>query len=179
MKMKEQGMAAQQAQMEGRPRKWVSIDPAYSGPTGYCEWHGDKPKAWGVVKPCGNKGAWWVGGCKMESEVAAFDCVIAGNAEVVVEVGRGSFRNADIPLGKRLGYIKALCDFGGKAYNEIALSEWRRILREQTGYSWPTGTDAKKALARQIVMQAYEIECGADEADAICVGMAWIASGRA
>jgi hypothetical protein len=157
---------------------WLSIDPAHSGPSGYCRWDDAAPVATGIIKPCGNKGAWWSGGVKLERELYAWELAMTCVEAVVIEVGRGSFRNADMPLGKRLGYTRAVCDYHGIAYHELALSEWRRIVREQTGWSWPAGTEGKKALAQRVARERYGLDVSPDAADAVCVGMAWVASGR-
>jgi hypothetical protein len=67
----------------------------------------------------------------------------------------------------------------GCAYHELDLSEWRRIVREQTGTSWGSGDETTKALSIKHVKDLFGVTAGADEADAIMIGWAWIKSGRA
>ena len=160
---------------------WISIDPANL--SGWAAWDGDKLAGSGTIAKVGGKGRWKIAGPDtaqtFDTELAAWRNLTSGADSCVCEVGRGSFRNADMPLGKRLGYIRAVCEMMGCAYHEIALSEWRRIVKEQTGTSWPATGDAKKALAVKLARDLFGVEAGPDQADAILIGWAWIKSGRA
>jgi hypothetical protein len=159
---------------------WISIDPANL--SGWAIWAESRLLASGTIAKVGNKGRWRFSHVKAaicQSELEAWTKLLAHHSACVCEVGRGSFRNADMPLGKRLGYIRAVCDMQQCAYHEIALSEWRRIVKEQTGTSWPATGDAKKALAVKLARDLFEVDAGPDQADAILIGWAWIKSGRA
>jgi hypothetical protein len=156
---------------------WISIDPANT--SGWAQWEGTQLLSSGIITKVGAKGKWRVNERHYEREFYAWNHLLLNAKQCVCEVGRGSFRNADLPLGKRLGYIRAVCDLLACEYQEVALAEWRRILRDQTGLSWPTGKDAKKTLSIKYAKELYGVTASEDEADAILVGHAWIRSGRA
>ncbi len=161
---------------------WISIDPANL--SGWAAWSCETLMASGTIKATGSKGHWKVTNSELPTftyftELEAWRGLLVEQVSCICEVGRGSFRNADMPLGKRLGYIRAVCDMQRCVYNEIALSEWRRIVKEQTGTSWPATGDAKKALSIKHVRDLFGVTAGPDEADAIMIGWAWIKSGRA
>ena len=160
---------------------WISVDPANT--SGWSLWGDGALSSSGTIAKMGGSGKWKIvangKATIFGSELEAWQTLLTLPSACVCEVGRGSFRNADMPLGKRLGYIRAVCDMQGCKYNELDLSEWRRIVREQTGISWGSGEETTKALSIRHVKDLFGVTAGPDECEAILIGWAWIKSGRA
>jgi hypothetical protein len=158
---------------------WITIDPANT--SGWALWQGANLWKSGAIRAKGKSGKWVIEGQDLSdavcaSEYEAWTTLLTIPDYLVLEHGRGMRRNADARLGERRGYIRAVADANKCRYNEITNAEWRRIVREVTGLSWPTGES--KSHAQRIVRDIYGIEAGSDESDALLIGMAWIKSGR-
>ena len=153
----------------------LSVDPANR--SGFALWSGDMLITCGVLRAVGKAGKWvaeFPDGERITfaSELEAWQSVVKRASHCVCEVGRGSFRNADMPLGKRLGYIRTVVEMCCSTYHEIALSEWRRVVKESLGIAWPAGK-AVKQKAQDIVRSRYGRDVSEDTADAILIGYAW------
>ena len=57
------------------------------------------------------------------------------------------------------------------------MSEWRRVIKESYGVSWPQNRESKKAFAVRLVHTAYGVDVTDDEADAVLLGHAAIRMG--
>ena len=57
------------------------------------------------------------------------------------------------------------------------VSEWKRVIKEDQGISWPKDSARQKALAIKLVKDLYGIEVTEDEADAVLLGHAAIRMG--
>ena len=100
---------------------------------------------------------------------------------VVVERGFSIGRpQVDRSQGVHLGWHQCMCaNFGLPPPIEINVSEWRRVIAEDQGVSWPKDSDRCKALSVQLVERIYGITVTADESDAILLGRAAIRMGLA
>lgn len=112
-----------------------------------------------------------------KSQYDVFYWLIEGVDGVIIEEGFGNRINAVASQAKYRGYIRCLCDMftakgEPKTYREVDVSEWRRVIKEAYGVSWPAGTDAKKALSVQLVKREFGIDVSDDEADAVLLFVA-------
>lgn len=80
----------------------------------------------------------------------------------------------NIATYKKLAFVQAVimlyCFTTGVKWSVMAPSHWRRVL----GGSWGRKRDEQKEHAIDLVRQTCGIEVGSDEADAICIGLAYI-----
>lgn len=158
---------------------WLSIDPSKSG-TGVAVWSGTKLTRSFVIKPRGNKGAYYFDNEVVECRAIAYGKLRGTINNPVkrafVERGAGGMLNAVRAQGWVCGYIAACFELGGlPTPEEVGVSEWRRVIKEdQGGISWPANRDRKKALAIDLVKQLYGLDVCDDEADAILLGRACI-----
>jgi hypothetical protein len=159
---------------------WISIDPASK--SGWAMWDGDKLFKSGTIRAMGKAGKWIIECYDLsrvvyENECHAWSSLLCLPDMLVLEHGRGEHRNADSSLAERRGYIRAIAETNGCMYNEVTNAEWRRIVKEQTGLSWPTG--ASKDHSLKLCKDLMGLECEtADESDALLIGWSWIKSGR-
>ena len=130
--------------------RWISIDAAGTV-SGYTLWEDDKILSSGNLRRRGGKGSWYYGEIIVDSELAAWRWALSECEVVIAELARGKFRTADKALFSRLGYIRALADIQGAKYQELSLTEWRRMIKEMWGCPWPKGSDRCKALAIALV----------------------------
>lgn len=99
-------------------------------------------------------------------------CMGAG---VVVEESMGASQKTVAQLGERRGYIRALCDELGARFVAVNTSEWRRVVGEHFGVTFPRDSELSKALAVKLVRERFGWVCSHDEADAMLVGLwAWL-----
>jgi hypothetical protein len=155
---------------------WTSIDIG-AGKSGIAYWEGSTLLNSFVIKPCGGKGFYWFGGTKVTSKYEAWFVALSGQSAVVVERGAGHRPNVINGQAKLRGYIEAITDIPGFAsrgmdYFEVNVAEWRRVIKEDQGISWPKESARQKALAIQLVKKLYGKDVTEDEADAILLGRA-------
>lgn len=150
---------------------FLSIDIG-STKSGIAKWHNGKLRASFVVKPCGNKGAYWLGGDKVSSKFTAWEDCVIGVDKVIMERGAGHRPNVINGQAKLRGYIEAICEQQGVKHMEVNVSEWKRVIKEDQDISWPKDSARQKALAIQLVKDLYSKEVTEDEADAILLGHA-------
>ena len=155
---------------------WLSIDPSKAG-TGVAVWNGTELSRSFVIKPRGNKGAYYFGDEVVKSrEIAFTHMAMIPDRETVcyAERGAGGMLNAVRAQGWMCGYIAAQLELHQVTLEEVGVSEWRRVIKEDQGVSWPASRDRKKALAIDLVKQLYNLDVCDDEADAILLGRACI-----
>ncbi len=134
-----------------------------------------------VVKPMGGKGRWYVGAdvvpCHREAWDAAYGMAsrFDGYPTVCIERGFGGMATAIRAQGMQIGYHKCFCEWlGVNPPIEVNVSEWRRVIAEEVGCSWPRDSDRCKALSVKLCSQLYGREVTADESDAALLGRAAI-----
>lgn len=162
---------------------WASIDPATK--SGLARWNDARLITTCVVRPAGKSG-WTVerdgrtsakSGHKPEHRV--WQDVVADLDVVVVEVGRGAVRKADMSLAARRGYIRAICETQGVRYVEVELNTWRRAIADEMlergePLTWGRGENTK-AQALALVTRLHGLSgLSSDEADAVLIGRAAI-----
>lgn len=158
---------------------WISIDPSKAS-TGVALWDGIELKDSLVIKPRGTKGAYYFENDVVDCRAIAYgklrgtvNCPVE---RAFIERGAGGMLNAVRAQGWMCGYIAACFELAGmSAPEEVVVSEWRRVITEDCGISWPANRDRKKALAIDLVKQLYgRTVDNDDEADAILLGRACI-----
>ena len=153
---------------------WLSIDPSNTG-TGITEWNSRRLENHFVIKPMGKKGRYYFGTEVVSSRREAYYRLVnlGKPSEVYIERGMGRFASAVNAQGWLRGYIASKFE---EAYDflptEVVVSEWRRVIKEDQGISWPAKRERKKALAIELVKELYNIDVCDDEADAILLGRA-------
>ena len=152
-------------------KHWISVDPSKIV-SGVAYWTGDNLNGTGIVKPRGTKGAFYVGSFIHDSRYAAWWSVIGAADQVIIEEGAGGRPNIVKAQGWMRGYMEAICDGHSTPYKVINVSEWRRVIREAYGVSFPHDTVQCKILAQQIVHREYGVDVSNDEADAVLIGHA-------
>lgn len=164
---------------------WCSVDAA-KHLSGVATWNDDELLSTCTVSPRGSKGAWY-------GPLRVFDCERDAWVEalrhatlVVAEEARGAFRTADQALFERLGFLRALALMQDARFERIALSEWRRVIRESCGVAWPKDSDRIKALSCQLASDLHGrrgFDPGrkgdADMAEAVLIGHAALLMGVA
>ena len=157
--------------MTPQPPTWLSIDPAKS--SGVARWHGTQLAETLIVKPRGGKGKWYAGAAIHESRIEAWDAVYEGVRAVVIERGFGGMAAAVRSQGMHIGWHQREC--AGRNMPdpiEINVSEWRRVIKEMMGVSFPRDSKRCKALSVQLACRQYGRSFGEDEADAVLLGLA-------
>ena len=170
---------------------WVSIDPANRSGVAFWVRHdagdnsGDRLLKTGIVRAMGNKGNYVVeaggGGDKYESKLRTWNNVLLGQSAVAIEEGAGRFVSAVKAQALLRGYIRAVWDFTVLVRNDttvlgnfhtINVSEWRRVIKEHYGVSWPKDSERCKALSVKLVNEHFGVNVSDDEADAVLIGVA-------
>lgn len=156
----------------------ISIDAAAS--SGVARWcDGELVTAY-TIKPRGKSGAYYLGTEIMRSELEAWRATYNQVDRVVIEAGYSGKAGPAGYQGERVGYHRALCQvLGLPPPIKINVAEWRRVLKEDQGISWPASRDRKKALAVDLVKRIYGLDVTDDEADAILLGRAAMRMGLA
>ena len=136
----------------------------------------------GTIRPRGTKGKWYCGEDVHCSRLDAWRSVFVSadhaGATVVIERGFGGMVSAVRSQGMHIGYHQCLCEtIGLDRPTEINVAEWRRVIREDLGISWPKDRDACKALSRNLVKEIYNLDLSDDESDAVLLGRAAIRMG--
>ena len=155
--------------------RFISIDPANK--TGLATWDGGNLIEWTTVKPIGKSGAYRVYGNKAESRHQAWLDVYNGfdPQAVVIERGFGGMATAVRSQGKHIGWHECLCAAYYIPIVEVNVNEWRRVIKEDQGVSWPKESKRCKALSVKLVCELYGMTAAnvtEDEADAILLGRA-------
>jgi hypothetical protein len=156
---------------------WTSVDIG-AGKAGVAEWYENDLIRTYVVKPCGNKGAYWKGDNKFDSKYRAWYSVCICSRLVIMERGAGNRPNVINGQAKLRGYLEAICETTiGTHHLEVNVSEWRRVIKEDLGISWPWDSARQKELALKLAKELYQVDVTEDEADAILLGHASIRMG--
>ncbi len=153
---------------------WASVDPATK--SGIAIWDGDQLRRTAIIRPVGASGKYTRSGTPPLSYARRFEAWkhlsdIAAYG-VVVERGAGRFAAAIRSQGKICGYIEACCDLYSRPYVEVVVSEWRRVMKEDHGVSFPKDSKRCKALSRKLVKELYGLDVTDDESDAVLLGRA-------
>ena len=147
---------------------WTSID--IGNLMGVTHWEGQSRLQTLLVKPRGNKGAYYYGDKVVRSKCSAILHIIARSEFIIMERGMGARANVINGQAKIRGYIEGLCDLHKVSCKEVLPSEWRRPIKEHLGVSWPKRSIDQKVLAKQVVKKLYDLDVSEDEADSICIG---------
>jgi hypothetical protein len=135
-----------------------------------------------VARKIGTKGRWTVetkgkDADQYSNQYQAF-CDIIDNVDgVIIEEGFGRFATAIKSQAGYRDYIRCICDMftakgEPKTFKVVNVSEWRRVIKEAYGVSWPVKSVAKKALSVQLVKREFGIDVSDDEADAVLLFVA-------
>ena len=159
---------------------WASVDPANK--SGIAFWIGDKLESTGVLRMMGKSGQYRMirkicldrGLVKTTypNKCNAWDCMCSNKGGIVIEEGAGRFTTAVKSQAKLRGYIEHSCDSFSVQYQEVNVSEWRRVVREAYGVSFPANSKGCKELSKKLVKQEFGIDVSDDEADAVLLGKA-------
>ena len=155
--------------------RWISIDPANK--SGVAFWDGDELIGTAVLCAVGKSGKYRVNSVRMECRWSAWEGTLIGFEHVVIEEGCGRFSTAIKAQAALRGYVQAVCEYrtligANVAFTVVNVSEWRRVIKEAYGVSWPATTERKKALSVQLVAREYGRSVTDDEADAVLLGVA-------
>lgn len=156
--------------------QWCSIDPANT--SGIAYWNGSKLVNTSVLRRMGTKGKYAFQRTVCGSRWEAWKLALILCDTVVTEEGMGGFKTAIKSQSGIRGYIEAACDYRTHERNlptvfkVVNVSEWRRVIKEAYGVSWPATTERKKALSIQLVRDHFGISVTNDEADAVLLGVA-------
>ena len=157
---------------------WTTIDIGATK-AGVAEWYENDLIRTYIIKPCGTKGAYWKGQDKVGSKFFAWQIVAITSELLIMERGAGHRPNVINGQAHLRGYIAAVCDAieTETLHKEVNVSEWKRVIKEDQGISWPKDSARQKALAIKLVKELYEVDVTEDEADAILLGHASIRMG--
>jgi len=151
--------------------KWVSVDVGKK--MGVTIWDGDCRKETFLIKPRGNKGNYYFGDHVVPSKLYAIECMFQKETSVlVVERGMGGLAAVVNAQAHLRGYISAIADQHNVPVKEINVSEWRRVVKEQMGVSFPRQSKDCKILAQQLVKKHFNLDATEDEADSVLIGYA-------
>lgn len=154
---------------------WCSVDP--SNKSGIAYWVDGKLVSTKVLRRVGAKGKYALGSDTFDSRWTAWDKALVCVDHVITEEGCGRFATAIKSQAGIRGYIEAVCDHKTAlslttSFVAVNVSEWRRVIKEGYGISWPATTERKKALSVQLVKTHFGIDVSDDEADAVLLGVA-------
>lgn len=140
-------------------------------------WKNDRCERMLTIRPRGKQGKWVrdFNGEKGEicyAKIEAWQPLIKGVHAIVIERGAGFRPNVINAQAAYRGYLQAICDIEIVKYRELNVSEWRRVIKEARGISWPAQSAGQKAMAKKLVLEKYGRECTEDEADAVLIGEA-------
>lgn len=151
--------------------KWVSIDPANSA--GVAFWDDDKLHSTCIIKARGGKGAYYGAiGEICQTKHLAWLSIVTLAEQIIMEEGFGARAKVVASQGHLRGYITAIADSRAVPVSVVNVSEWRRIIKDGFGVSWPREREGCKALSKSIVKQVYGIDVSDDESDAVLLGYA-------
>ena len=154
---------------------WASVDPAKK--SGIAIWRENELFRVDRLRPVGTSGKYVREGnesvIKYESKIDAWkDIAAIAEYGIVAERGAGRFAAAIRSQGKICGYIEACCDLYSRPYVEVVVSEWRRVIKEDHGVSFPKDSKRCKALSKKLVKELYGLDVTDDESDAVLLGRA-------
>jgi len=133
-----------------------------------------------TIKPRGNMGKWYYGNRVCGSRLEAWMCVYGSCyiGRVVIERGFGNRPTAVRSQGMHIGYHQCMAEWIQRPQPvQINVSEWRRVIKEDCGVSWPRSSDRCKDLACKLVRDLYGVDVPSDEADAVLIGRAALRMG--
>lgn len=154
---------------------WISVD--IGKVMGVTEWVDTVRVKTYIVKPRGNKGKYYWDGQVVDSKFRAINCMIADQDLVIMERGFGHLSTVINTQAHLRGYITYAADYFGVIPKEINVSEWRRVVKEQMGVSFPRQSKDCKILAQQLVQKHFNLCATEDEADSVLIGYAAIKLG--
>ena len=131
-----------------------------------------------VVRKIGDKGNWLVGKSKYPSKFEAFASIIERVDHVVCEEGFGRFSTAIKSQAGYREYIHAVCDYHThienkpRTFRTVNVSEWRRVIKEAYGVSFPANSKGCKELSVKLVKQHFGLDVTDDESDAVLLFVA-------
>lgn len=168
--------------------RWISLDPAAL--TGIVQWDGARMLSVATLRPPSKaerrerqlaKPAVamdvLVAGSSARvvvfyyDEITAWLWLLAGAQAVVAEEGFGPSKTTIKQHAFRRGYVAALCAQRGIAFHEVNVSEWRKVVGEANGFTFPRDTDGAKARAMELIEKRFGSAMSDDEADAGCAGL--------
>lgn len=149
---------------------WISVD--IGKVMGVTKWLNWERKDTFIVKPRGNKGKYYIGNTVRDSKISAIRCMLNGIDLVVMERGFGHLSTVINTQAHLRGYITSCADLWNIYTKEINVSEWRRVVKEQMGVSFPRQSKDCKVLAQKLVKEHYELDATEDEADSVLIGYA-------
>lgn len=159
--------------------RYAVIDPANKAGVALVE--DGKLKHTFVLRKMGASGKWIQealnGSRKFDNQFEAFSFIVNHVDGVIVEEGFGRFATAIKSQAGYRDYIRCICDMftdkgEPKSFKVVNVSEWRRVIKEAYGVSWPVKSVAKKALSVQLVKREFSIDVSDDEADAVLLFVA-------
>ncbi len=153
--------------------RWASIDPSKST-SGVVLWNGPDLTQVFTMRPYGASGKYKVGDDIYPDKLGAWRFALMGVEKVVMESGKGHFVAVAAAQGYMQGFIECCCMLRGiPSPMLIDPSEWRRIIREQFGVSFPSDRKRCKILSMKLAKQFFNFEAANDdESDAILIGYA-------
>lgn len=166
--------------------RWISIDPSEKA-SGLAYWDGASLVSVHTLRAAKGakekrQGAVWIG------DVLAFASLIDAwrsalhyvpdVCAVFVEESMGKSPRSVAAIGEVRGYIRAACELESVPYKTVNTLEWRRVVGEAHGFSFPVHREDAKARAVELVSEVYGRTLTDDEAEAVCVGM-WAMRTRA
>jgi hypothetical protein len=149
---------------------WISVD--IGKVMGVTEWAGKDRVNTYIVKPRGNQGKYYWNGQVVKSKLTAISCMIDNQDLVIMERGFGHLSTVINTQAHLRGYITCAADYFDMIAREINVSEWRRVVKEQMGVSFPRQSKDCKILAQQLVRKHYNLDATEDEADSVLIGYA-------
>lgn len=157
------------------------IDPART--SGVAVFDGDgKMENTGIVRPMGEKGRYLVFGEVCPNMLDAWLHVYQSSrpGRVIVERGYGGMQTAIDSQGMHYGMHRILCAVENLPEPaRVNVSEWRRVIKEAYGVSWPRESDRCKDLSVTLCNRIWSLKLTPDEADACLLGLAAIRMGMA
>jgi len=149
---------------------WISVD--IGKVMGVTEWAGAVRVNTYIVKPRGNQGKYYWNGNVVDSKFSAINCIIADQDLVIMERGFGHLSTVINTQAHLRGYITCAADYFNMITKEINVSEWRRVIKEHMGVSFPRQSKDCKILAQQLVKKHFNLHATEDEADSVLIGYA-------
>lgn len=160
---------------------WASIDP--SNKAGIAYWDNDRLVNTTVLRRVGARGKYALGAFTHPTRFIAWRLALCQCSAAVCEEGFGRFATAVKSQAEIRGYIKCACDSIGYhdgrviGLSVVNVNEWRRVIKEAFGVSWPATTERQKALSVQLVKRHHGVDVTDDEADAVLLGCAALRMG--